>query len=158
PGGRPDGLPLKHASADNAMEVIRAAYPDGQLRLTRDDQTNTLYVQGTPAEIQAVRRLLEALDSKKQATEEKPLHKPHRLAVRSARHTGGPGEPPGPPAFKGARGWPAGTPPGRRQHASPIPRRFPPQGSSLPASPPPRGASAVVPPLCCSSSRNVRSA
>jgi RNA polymerase sigma factor (sigma-70 family) len=62
-------FPLKHASADNAVEVIRAAYPDGQLRITRDDQTNTVYVQGTPEGIQAVRRLLEALDAKKQATD-----------------------------------------------------------------------------------------
>jgi hypothetical protein len=55
---------LKHADAARAAEVLKAAYPGGTMRITMDGSTNTLFVQAGPADIQAIRRLLEALDVK----------------------------------------------------------------------------------------------
>src|SRR5262249_27412305 len=65
-------FPLKHASAARAAEVLRAAYPDMKIRITTDDGTNTVFIQAGPAETQAVGRLLEALDAKKETTDTKP--------------------------------------------------------------------------------------
>jgi type II secretory pathway component GspD/PulD (secretin) len=68
-------FPLKHANAADVAEVLRAAYPDAQLRITTDDRTNSVILQAGPADTQAVRRLLEALDSKKAPTDSKPASK-----------------------------------------------------------------------------------
>jgi type II secretory pathway component GspD/PulD (secretin) len=70
---------LKHASAARAAEVLRAAYPEGQIRVTTDQATNSVIVQASPAVTQEVARLLEALDGKKDATDTpNPFGQPRR--------------------------------------------------------------------------------
>jgi hypothetical protein len=65
-------IPLKRTTAARAAEVVRAAYPGGQVRITTDDRTNSLLVQADAADTQAIRRLVEALDSRREAEEPKP--------------------------------------------------------------------------------------
>jgi hypothetical protein len=68
--GSPAGatvVPLKHTGAERAADVLRAAYPGGQVRVTTDAHTNAVIVQAGPADTQAIRRLLEALDAKEDA-------------------------------------------------------------------------------------------
>jgi hypothetical protein len=60
-------FPLKQVDAGRATEVLRAAFPDTHVRITWDARTNTVFVQAGPADTQAIRRLLEALDVKKDA-------------------------------------------------------------------------------------------
>jgi hypothetical protein len=60
-------VPLKHTDAGRAADVLRAAYPGGQVRVTTDARSNAVIVQAGPADTQAVRRLLEALDAKESA-------------------------------------------------------------------------------------------
>jgi RNA polymerase sigma-70 factor (ECF subfamily) len=58
---------LKRTDAARAADVLRAAYPGGQVRVTTDARTNAVIVQAGPADTQAIRRLLEALDAKEDA-------------------------------------------------------------------------------------------
>src|SRR5262249_37170027 len=60
-------VPLKHTDAARAADVLRAAYPGGQVRITTDAHTNAVIVQASPADTQAIRRLLAALDAKEDA-------------------------------------------------------------------------------------------
>ena len=62
---------LKSARAARAAEVLRAAFPEGRVRITRDDQTNTIFVQAAAADLRAVRRLLEALDGEHEGAADK---------------------------------------------------------------------------------------
>jgi RNA polymerase sigma factor (sigma-70 family) len=71
-------FPLKHANAADVAEVLRAAYADAHLRITTDDRTNSIILQAGPADTQAVRRLLEVLDSKKAPTDSRPPSNPIR--------------------------------------------------------------------------------
>jgi RNA polymerase sigma factor (sigma-70 family) len=66
-------LPLKFMPAARAAEVVRAAYPGGQVRIDTDERTNALLVQASAADTQAIRRLLEALDVKREGEAPKPL-------------------------------------------------------------------------------------
>jgi type II secretory pathway component GspD/PulD (secretin) len=66
-------FPLKHTDAARAVEVLRAAYPNGTVRVTGDARTNAVIVQAGPADTQAIRRLLEALDGKQDAVAESNL-------------------------------------------------------------------------------------
>jgi RNA polymerase sigma factor (sigma-70 family) len=66
-------FPLKQVDAGRATEVLRAAFPDAHVRITWDARTNTVIVQAGPADTQAIRRLLEALDVKKEAGLEENL-------------------------------------------------------------------------------------
>jgi RNA polymerase sigma factor (sigma-70 family) len=71
--GAPAGqttFPLKHTDAARAADVVRAAYPGGQVRVTTDARTNAVMVQAGPADTQAIRRLLEALEAKEDAAPE----------------------------------------------------------------------------------------
>jgi RNA polymerase sigma factor (sigma-70 family) len=56
-------VPLKHTDAGRAAAVLRVAYPGGQVRVTTEARTNAVIVQASPADTQAIRRLLEALDA-----------------------------------------------------------------------------------------------
>src|SRR5262245_23616198 len=68
-------FPLKHIDAMRAVEVLRAAYPNGPVRITWDARTNVVIIQAGAADTQAIRRLLEALDGKQDAGPEgKPLN------------------------------------------------------------------------------------
>jgi RNA polymerase sigma factor (sigma-70 family) len=60
-------FPLKHTDAARAAEVVRAAYHGGQVRVTTDARSNTVFVQASPADTKAIRRLLEALDTKEES-------------------------------------------------------------------------------------------
>jgi RNA polymerase sigma factor (sigma-70 family) len=60
-------FPLKRADAERAADVLRAAYPGGQVRVTTDARTNAVIVQAGAADTRAIRRLLEALDAKEDA-------------------------------------------------------------------------------------------
>src|SRR5262249_25057070 len=68
-------FPLKHIDATRAVEVLRAAYPNGPVRITSDARTNVVFIHAGAADTQAIRRLLEALDGKQDAGPEgKPLN------------------------------------------------------------------------------------
>jgi hypothetical protein len=68
-------FPLKHIDATQAVEVLRAAYPNSPMRITSDARTNVVFIQAGAADIQAIRRLLEALDGKDDAGPERiPLN------------------------------------------------------------------------------------
>jgi RNA polymerase sigma-70 factor (ECF subfamily) len=69
---KPTPIRLKSARAARAAEVLRAAFPEGQLRITCDDQTNTVFVQAGPAHLRAAQRLLQALDGEQEGASEKP--------------------------------------------------------------------------------------
>jgi RNA polymerase sigma factor (sigma-70 family) len=58
---------LKHTDAARAAEVVRAAHRGGQVRVTSDAATNTVIIQASPADTKAIRRLLEALDTKEES-------------------------------------------------------------------------------------------
>jgi RNA polymerase sigma factor (sigma-70 family) len=58
-------FPLKNIDAMQAAKVVQAAYPNSSMRITWDAGTNAVFIQGSPADTQAVRRLLETLDVKK---------------------------------------------------------------------------------------------
>ncbi len=62
---------LKHVDAARAAEVLRAAYPDAHGRTTVDAASNSLIIQASPADVQAIRRLLDALDAQKEGVDTK---------------------------------------------------------------------------------------
>ena len=68
----PTAIRLKSAPAARAAEVLRAAFPEGQVRITRDDRTNTIFVQAGAADLRAVRRLLQALEGEQEGAADKP--------------------------------------------------------------------------------------
>jgi RNA polymerase sigma factor (sigma-70 family) len=62
-------FPLKRIDATRAAGVLQVAYPNTPMRITTDARANTVIVQAGPAETQAIRRLLEALDAKEDQAE-----------------------------------------------------------------------------------------
>jgi type II secretory pathway component GspD/PulD (secretin) len=62
-------FPLKRIDATRAAGVLRVAYPNTPMRITTDARANTVIVQAGPADTQAIRRLLEALDAKEDQAE-----------------------------------------------------------------------------------------